>query len=110
LVVLRTFLNSGITTFQHDDFIEVKSDALALKAKMGFSREAFAMFMIMSVPLLAITMLGWFLFDKRVRKQLKEKAKRIKSMVKETETGTETGKDMDKEMAKETTKRVEDMV
>jgi hypothetical protein len=92
----------------------VKSDALALKARMGFSREAFAMFMIMSVPLLAITMLGWFLFDKRVRKQLKEKAKRIKSMGKETETGTETdtetGKDMDKEMAKETTKKVEDMV
>ncbi|KAF8545336.1 hypothetical protein BDD12DRAFT_811413 [Trichophaea hybrida] len=73
ITFIATFLNSGITTFQHDDFIEVKSEALALKARMGFSREAFAMFMILSVPLLAVTLLGWFLFDRRSRRLLKEK-------------------------------------
>jgi uncharacterized protein YneF (UPF0154 family) len=42
---------------------------------MKFSKEALFLFFILSVPLLIFTLLGWFLVDRHIRKQLRKKAK-----------------------------------
>jgi hypothetical protein len=69
-------MSAGITSFDLENKTPVSNFSQALRERMSFSKEGFALFMVLSVPLLLLTLAGWWIFDRKMSMRLRAEAKR----------------------------------